>query len=229
MRRYLLPNLCSVCLVVDPGKNELVCPECATQVRELPSDRCRLCGGAADGVLDICGECLELGEHPWTRAVSVFNYGGKVRNLIHHFKYHGGTHLTPWFAEKMAMNWIKHGDCSLLDVIAPVPLHPLKALIRGYNQAELLAQGVAKILNTPIIKPLRRQKFAKQQAMLDFSRRKANVKNIFTMQTNVSMKGRKVLLIDDVMTTGATLAAATKVLLQQHEAASVSILTLARG
>ncbi len=229
MRRYFLPNLCSVCLAVDTGKNKLVCDDCTGQIRELPSDRCRLCGGAADGVLDVCGECLEFGAQPWSRAVSVFHYGGRLRNLIHHFKYHGGTHLAPWFAEKMAVNWIRHGDCSLLDVIAPVPLHPFKALLRGYNQAELLAQGVAKILDAPLARPLKRQKFAKQQALLDFSRRKANVKNVFAMRPKVSVKGRNVLLIDDVMTTGATLAAATKVLLQQHEAASVSILTLARG
>lgn len=229
LRRFILPDICPTCLTQPvPGSNQ-VCHACAQRLPPLPSDRCRLCGGAADGVLDVCGECLEYGDRPWNRAVSVFAYGGGVRALIHQFKYHGATHLVPWFAAQMVENWRVHGQDSPVDAVVPIPLHPLKKLMRGYNQAELLARIIARELHVPLLQPLCRRRWTRQQALLDISRRKANVKDVFGTRNTRAVENLRILMTDDVMTTGATLDAAARILLQQHHAASVAVLTLARG
>jgi len=146
--------------------------------------------------------------------------------VVHRFKYQGQTFLAPTMATAMVRNWQCHGTGSP-DVVVPVPLHWTRHLLRGYNQAALLAERVADDLGLPCRAGLRRRRRTAQQAMLDFERRQQNMDRVFDAASE-GVSGHHVLLVDDVMTTGATLAAAS-VALTNADAAAVSVLTVARG
>jgi len=227
--RLVMPDVCPCCLArraSDPNQAGL-CADCAAQCAEFAGPRCPACGGALDGVLALCTECLQASDRPWQQAVSVFPFGGKVRELVHRFKYRGHTYLTRFFAEHMLQNWTRYGG-SVPDVVMPVPLHWFKQMRRGYNQAELLAQQISKALRVPCVCPVRRRRWTAQQAMLDFSARQDNMKNAFALTASQAILGRHVLVVDDVMTTGATLADVSRTL-QRAQPATVSVLTVARG
>ncbi len=113
------------------------------------------------------------------------------------------------------------------DAVVPVPLHWRKQWSRGFNQAELLARFVAKHRGIPVCNALRRKRATATQAGLANAGRRRNVAGAFVMRTNQKLAGKKILLIDDVMTTGAT-ASACATALKRGGASSISLLTLAR-
>lgn len=131
--------------------------------------------------------------------------------LIHHFKYRKKTKLAHLLGRAMAT--LIQADYVLknADVLMPVPLFWWKKIRRGYNQAELLAQTISQETGIPIQNVLTRVKNTKTQTRLSESERCDNVKNAFTVQTN-DIKDKKVLLIDDVLTTGATIQECARVL-----------------
>ncbi|MBT3379668.1 MAG: ComF family protein [Lentisphaerae bacterium] len=229
-RQVAMPEVCPCCLARQPlGDPDCsgLCSECRAQCGEFTGRRCSGCGGALDGVLATCSDCLQAPERPWQNAVSVFPFGGKVRELVHRFKYRRHTYLARFFAERMLLNWDRHGG-GAPDVVTPVPLHWFKQVCRGYNQAELLAEQISNALRVPCVSPVRRSRWTAQQAMLDFGARQDNMKNAFVLTEPQGLSGRHVLVVDDVMTTGATVADFTRTLLSA-EPNAVSVLTAARG
>ena len=227
IQRLALPDVCPVCLACLIAPPADVCAACALDLRELPSPRCRSCGGALDTPLAVCGECLRGEARPWAAAVSVFPFRGAVREVIHRFKYQGHSYLAPVLARRMAASWQRHG-AGAPDVVAPVPLHWFRELRRRYNQAGLLANHIGRTLGVPACDLLRRRRWTSAQTTLDFSSRQANVATVFAARQNARTAGLRVLLVDDVLTTGATLGSASRVLAGTG-AASVWVLTAARG
>jgi len=222
-----LPEVCPSCLVRPPSGTLDLCAECDQLIRELPSPRCCMCGGVVDGPLDACGQCLEAGSKPWAHAVSVFQFADLARALVHRLKYQKRTYVAAFFGRRMAQNWKHYGTISP-DVLVPVPLHWRKGIARGFNQSELIAAHIGKELGFPLRRAIRRQRWTRQQAVLDFSDRQANMTKAFVPRSNDRVEGLNVLLVDDVLTTGATLAAATQAVLDAG-AESVSVITAARG
>ncbi len=222
------PEVCPACLRRAAKFGSACCNHCSTRLGELPIPRCRGCGGAVDGPLELCGECLAGDERPWRLAVSAYGFSGYLRELVHRFKYRGATALTSMFANAMAANWRRHAETVQVDAVVPMPMHPWKEFARGYNQACLLAERVADELDLPIGHDLRRRRWSRSQTQLDFAARRGNVRDLFEVSSRNRVEGVHILLVDDVLTTGATLEAATRVLLAAG-AASVGVLTLARG
>ena len=227
IRGLLLPRVCPVCRLrlMEPVSLPC-CSVCAGLLRLPDGPRCPGCGGLLDNTLAQCSECLERPPRTWLQAVSANHYDGPLRDLIGRFKYQNDTALAPVLAHLVAESWRRHGS-GRPDLIVPIPLHWRRQFSRGYNQAQLLSCELSRELGIPMAMLLRRQHFTRQQARLDFSARQTNVKRSFSLDSGRSIAGLHLLLVDDVLTTGATLDAAARILVA--DGAVVSVLTIARG
>ena len=222
-----VPAPCAACGV---EKNSIFgfCESChAALPLVIGKERCPGCGAENDGIFDVCSKCLREDERPWTNALTLMRMEGLGRDLIHRYKYGGDTFLARPFG-KLAAATLESAGMQDFDFIAPVPLHWSRALSRGYNQTALLCEVIAKELNVPTLSPLRRSRATPKQAGLGREERKRNLTGAFAVQPRMLLKGSSVLLIDDVLTTGSTLAAAATALLEVG-AANIRILTLLRA
>ena len=227
-RELLVPNLCPACGVRLSAELGEPCAECLAGWRPHAEPRCPGCGGHLDNALKFCGECLRMEEaRPWDLAVSAAPFAGGIRDQIHRFKYQGATALARPFGRRMREAWERFGGAPP-DAVVPVPLHWWRELRRGYNQAELLAREIAAPWGVPVENLLRRRRWTRQQARLPFHARQKNLQGVCAPRGPEAAAGRHLLLVDDVMTTGATLAAATETL-RRAGAQQISVLTIARG
>ena len=146
--------------------------------------------------------------------------------MIHRFKYNGAEFFQP-----LMNRWIRVFSSDFKespDWIVPIPLHTLKERERGFNQADRLAEAVAEVLGVPMVRDaVQRVKNTETQTHLSRSKRLANMNGAFTLRRNRSLMGT-VMLVDDVMTTGATASACARVL-KEAGAGTVNVLTLARA
>jgi ComF family protein len=156
----------------------------------------------------------------------VVYFEGALRRAMHWFKYRGRTVLAEPLGDLMAVYWMQHGVP--IDVVVPVPLHAARLRERGYNQAALLAREMARRVGLDVNeKVLIRQRATVSQVELDVSQRKENVHAAFCCSSD-ELAGKRVLLIDDVCTTGATLEACA-IALYDGGVRSVQAFTLARA
>lgn len=222
----VMPPSCGYChqLVVSDGA---LCPSCWSQMTFLSPPWCACCGrpfeqtGQEDGAL--CPHCLST-PPDWRQARSAVAYNEVAARLISRFKYGDQTFLLPAF-----LPWLIRAASEMMptiDWVVPIPLHRWRLLRRKYNQAALLALGLARHYNkVPALLALKRIRATTPQVKLHRSERLKNLREAFVANPDVAQKN--ILLVDDVMTTGATLEAATTALLQAG-AASVRVVTLAR-
>ena len=206
-------------------ENEALCSKCSEKLHLIKAPYCKGCGAELDGVLELCSKCLNSDVRPWCDAVSVFHMRGLGSDLIHQFKYNGsfefGRSLGCVATDAVLMRNLR------FEVIVPIPLHWWRTVQRGFNQSELIAEQLSVRLKIPMEKLLQRNRHTKQQAKLDKNEREKNLMNAFSTIAGANYKKRSILLVDDVMTTGATLTEATNELLKEV-ATEVNILVLAR-
>ena len=144
-----------------------------------------------------------------------FSKTGKVQHLLHQLKYEGNKDAGFFLGQQLGESIKETELFQRIDYIIPIPLHPKKEHIRGYNQSHVIAQGVEDVTEIPIMKDcLYRKVFTSTQTKKSRDERWDNVKDIFDIKNGERLKGQHVLLIDDVLTTGATLMAAGKTLSQ---------------
>lgn len=222
MRRaldLLFPPHCVVC----SHAGTWFCGTCLADVQAVPEPVCIRCGQPVThrGVCSLCRtNPLPL---DGIRSVAVFE--GTLRTAVHEFKYKGRRVLAPIFGEMMYQYWA-HGGVPV-DMVVPVPLHPSRKKERGFDQAYLLAGEFSNRSRLQLDNGhLLRMRSTVPQVGLGFAQRKANVAKAFAWRGS-GLRGRRLLLIDDVCTTGATLAACASVL-RSAGAGSVWALTLAR-
>lgn len=172
---------------------------------------------------DICGTCRK-GKPNFDATYSYGSYDGPLRELIRLFKYSRIESLSKPLSRLMVRAIPRHLS---FDLVMPMPMHWYRQWRRGFNQAELLARPVARQYGMPLSRHLRRVRLGKVQAGLGAEARRENLKRAFRVKRTDEISGKKILLIDDVLTTGSTLRAAAGAL-KAAGAAEVVTLTLAR-
>lgn len=207
--------MCASCLAkVQPLDAEFFCVQCrAPFLSAAPLDeqgRCALC---------------RLGVHGFDAAYSYGFYEGELRELIHLFKYGRIETLAGPLGRLLALALPRDRE---FDVIVPMPLHWRKRWQRGFNQSQLLAREIARRTGIPLSKALRRVRFTAAQAGLTNAKRRRNVSGAFRARKTGALPGGRVLLIDDVMTTGSTAASGARAL-KLAGARQVTLLTVARA
>lgn len=217
----LFPVRCAGC--GKPG--DLFCAACQAQVQPVPPPVCIRCGRPVPAV-GRCRECAE-GQFYVSAIRSAGVYADPLSQAIHCFKYEGRPELHQPLGMLLAGYWL--GRAVTVDLVAAVPLHENRLRERGFNQSDLLAAVLCREARLPLLQPgvLRRQRDTQQQMRLGPAERRANVQDAFSW-TGPPLGGRKVLLIDDVATTGSTLEACAQAL-QAAGAAKVWALTVARA
>jgi len=225
----VLPPRCLKCGTTVDAVGAL-CADCWPAVAFLASPQCAACGLPFEfdlGPEALCGPCA--GERPvFERARAAFRYDEGSKDLILRFKHADRTDSSPAFAR-----WMARAGAALLadaDLIAPVPLHWLRLFMRRYNQAALLASALGDLAGKPAVNDLllRRRRTPSQGGLGALARRR-NVAGAFAVdpRRRMLLQDKRVLLVDDVLTTGATVSACTSVLLRAG-ARAVDVLTLAR-
>lgn len=202
-------------------------------VKTLFPAYCCCCEREGVWVCENCERHFEQGttfdiEEEFT-VISSFRFRQKgIQEIIHAFKYEGLRELALWCGSRMAATWEIRGKATF-DLLVPVPLHTKRLRERGYNQAELLALEVSHRIRMPLcLDAIGRVRMTEMQFGLSGEERAENVKGCFTVRSDVDLKGKRILLIDDVCTTGATLKESA-LALRLAGAVRISALVVAHG
>lgn len=211
----IYPRCCPLCGQVRPYGKSMVCKSCVQQLKRVQPDRCLKCGKHLDEKdVAYCGDCEKMPKS-FVRGYPAFEYTDSIKKALYDFKYKNQRSNAAFFAAGIGNCVGKELNALQVDGIIPVPVHQKKRRKRGYNQAELLAVELGKRLNVPVFsKALVRVIDTNPQKELNDKQRLKNLKNAFKIGEN-AIKLDKVLLVDDIYTSGATIESCTQVL---HEA-----------
>ena len=234
---FLYPPRCAACgIALGIEATHRVCEACLQRTERLPAPPCMICGGPLDSPVSPdprCSRCLASAP-AFARARAVARYlpaaegqPGTLASVIRRHKYAFDQSLGRALAEYLGHNLPLAAQD--YDVVVPVPLHRRRLLERGFNQAALLAAEVARRLDRPLdVRSLRRVRATAAQTARDLEERRRNVRGAFAVSNAAKIHALRVLLVDDVMTTGATVDECARALLRAG-AASVDVFTLARA
>lgn len=224
------PPICEGC-DASVGPAQYLCAECQARAPRIVAPFCEKCAEPFPGAITgpfACANCANQTLH-FDAAVAGYRARGVVRRLIHEFKYHQRIYLRhvigDWLAAVLNDPRMNPGQ---FDVIVPVPLHPAKQRERGFNQAALLARSFSARTGLPINPALERVRFTQTQTAFDRAERMENLHNAFRLRRRRDVRGSRVLLVDDVLTTGSTLSECARVL-KRAGASSVYAATAARA
>jgi len=228
----IFPSRCSFCQIALTRKGQVICGDCLSRIHYLQSPLCSCCGrGFSDssGGDHLCGSCLRQPPvYSWARAV--VRYEAPVSHLLHRLKYAADTQALPVLAvviEPFVFASL-HDFQPESDRIVPVPLFPVRLKKRGLNQSLLLARiffpeaGEALLVDALI-----RTRNTPPQTTLDGAARRKNLRAAFAVRYPEAVCGRRIFLVDDVLTTGTTVAECSKALLAAG-AVEICVVTVAR-
>jgi ComF family protein len=227
----LFPPLCHICKAFIPEAGDLfICAPCLEKITFLVTPLCSVCGtpfGTENGLDHICGACLRNPTAPVCRSATYFD--GSVQELIHRFKYGHRVHLSQPLGLLTARALGPFCAQSAPELVVPVPLHRKRLRQRGYNQSQLIGGVLSKQWKVPLeVGNLRRVRWAEPQTSLHAEDRRVNVRDAFAVRDPRRTEGKRVLLVDDVLTTGSTMRACAEAL-RQAGAAEVFAVTVARS
>ena len=216
LKEFAFPDNCLLCRQYLKGDHQTqLCPLCENAIEANTPTFCLSCPRHLDSYSSD-GYCPDCHRNPpfYDRAWAVCRYNDPMRKLIHRFKYEGKTGLRVTFA-KLVLSFIKtyHVPMEQFDLMLPIPLHGARFRERGYNQSELLTEILHMAFPIPLSTGnLLRIKNTSPQAFLEQKERWTNIQGAFTINHSFNITNKSILLIDDLLTTGATASAAAAAL-----------------
>lgn len=231
----LFPERCLICSrPVESQRDKSVCKSCWAKVLELriSPPLCPSCGipfeSGLESISHLCLSC-SVSSPSFSGARAFGYYTAGLRLLIHALKFSRRPDLASLLGPLLTATFLEWWTCEDFDLIVPVPLHPSRRRERGFNQATFLARVLSRALAVPMSeRALLRIRQTPAQVGLSDARRRLNVRGAFEVGDSQKVSAKRILLVDDVMTTGATVASAARALLKCG-ARRVSVLTLARA
>jgi ComF family protein len=216
---HLLPGSCLLCASTSAAS--LLCPACTADLPQLPAALCPQCGEETT-LGERCGACLK--DPPaFARTIALFRYEFPVDRLIQALKYGHQLALAAWLGHRLGEQLVAED----YDLLLPLPLHPSRLRTRGFNQSLEIARVTSKALAIPMNPAiLTRIRATPPQAELPLKERGRNVRGAFECARDLA--GKRILLVDDVMTTGSTLREATRIL-KLHGAGQITVAVAARA
>ena len=199
-----------------------LCGGCGNHLYENEEVVCVYCRAS----LPLSGECdfennasekLFWGKVSITAAASFlfFQKKSSTQHLLHQLKYQQKENIGEWLGEQFAYSLQSKGRFAAVEIIIPIPLHPSRIKFRGFNQCDAIARGMASVLQIPIVNGVLTRSVATQsQTKKNRFQRFENMNSVFSLAQTSAIKGKNILLLDDVLTTGATLVSAAQVLQQ---------------
>lgn len=211
----LLPRTCFCCgkdMAKDDGN--LLCPVCLADLKPIDGPFCLRCGLPLKDGGAHCYNCrgAKTAAYKCSMIRSSLQFTRAARALVHAFKYERYVNIAPFFVALMHKTYLKNPEYLEADMFVPVPIHKSRLKERGFNQSALLAEGLAALSGVPCLDILSRDVKTKTQTSLDKKGRLENIKGAFSCKDKKQIKGKAVILIDDVCTTGATLEECARVL-----------------
>jgi ComF family protein len=213
---------CNACLK-ENFNGKFVCDDCLEKLKVIGAKSCAHCGRELLNSQNYCTTCKDK-LLSTTMGKSVFTYQDTAGALIRRFKYNGAKYMADYFAKEMSNLYFKYYFNT--DYLTFVPMTKRAFYKRGYNQSELLAIALSKIVNVQVLGVLEKQKNTKRQAKLNRKERIKNLEHAFKVVDKKLVKGKSFTLVDDVTTTGSTIEVIAKLLLK-HGAKEVKYLTVA--
>jgi ComF family protein len=206
---FIYPPLCVACS--KELESGLVCETCISELDSWRLDICSHCGWPIEPHQSCknCNRNLSL-----TRVRALGHYATPLKELIHHLKYSNKRSLAKIIGAKMGVVLNSDPILKQAEYLIPIPLHPARKRERGYNQSELLAREISQFSGMPMIDCLKRKRNTKSQTSLSPDDRQKNVLDAFVARPNYNLQDKRVILIDDVSTSGATLDAAARALVK---------------
>jgi ComF family protein len=228
----LYPEVCQLCGEERAAAGEgFVCGNCRAQVRFIEPPFCERCGLPFEGEITTtfeCSNCRDLALH-FQSARSAVSARGVTLEAIHRYKYSRALWFEPFLAGLLLREALPALRDDKWDMVVPVPLHPVKEREREFNQAARLAAHLARALDIPLnTRLVRRVRPTRTQTLLTKAQRAENVRRAFAPGDAGPLRGGRVIVVDDVLTTGATTSACARVL-KAAGADEVCVWTVARG
>ncbi|MBB6216407.1 ComF family protein [Anaerosolibacter carboniphilus] len=197
--------------VIEKTESYSLCTTCQEQVKFITSRFCEKCGKPLESMYlpQKCPDCIQ-NVHYFTKGFSCIEYDDNIKKLVYDLKYHNKRYLAYHMAEMMTARFMKL-EWEKPDVIVPIPLHPKKEKERGFNQSALIAKYIGESLDIPVeYRSVLRTKETETQNRLNREERKENLKNAFQIIKSQKFTDKKVLILDDIYTTGSTMDACAK-------------------
>ncbi|MCK4307540.1 ComF family protein [candidate division WOR-3 bacterium] len=209
---FILPPHCSVCKNPLGDEEKSICDECWGSIQVVTPPFCERCGKPSEE--SVCNECIEY-PHEFTRARALGEYKDVLSSLIRLFKYSHKLSIGRKLGGMLSTVLKNDEIMNYSDALIAVPLYPVRERARGYNQSDIIAREVSNYTGIPKLNGiLCRIRPTKSQTELSKEKRKLNVKDAFMVKADEQIKWKKLVLIDDVCTTGATLDECAKELYQ---------------
>jgi ComF family protein len=210
------------CIACEERASDVLCRACFDALPQIGGPTCDRCGLPTAFATPVCERCKNV-DFGFESARAPLRYEGVGKEIVHALKYHGYTRLVEKLAAPLLSEALR--GTAPFDAVVPVPLHRARLRKRGFNQAALLARGVAGQINAGVSDTLQVVRNTRDQVELSAAERRANVAGAFVAKART--RGR-LLLVDDVLTTGATLGACADALVRDGGAAEVHAVTLCR-